>query len=90
MRSTMVKGPYPRYLSCGAPTVGGAFLEEGDARGRIGLEQDTGTTQASDAGPNDGDVERLRRAGARRDGGAGGAGGRGGGRHYADVCACQR
>jgi len=73
MRSTMVKGANIRYLSRGTTTVRSAFFKEGDTRGGVGLEQDTGAAQARDPCADNCDVEGLRR------GGGGGGGGRGGG-----------
>jgi len=37
----VVEGTNARDVSCGATTVGGAFLKEGNARSGMGLEQDT-------------------------------------------------
>lgn len=74
MRSTMIKRTNIRDFPRGTTTVGGAFFKEGDARGRVGLEQDTSAAQAGDARAYDGDVEGLRRGGCRRGGGGGGGG----------------
>lgn len=82
----MIEWTNAGHLSCGTTTVGGAFLIKGDARGGVGLKQDTGAAQACNTSADNGDVEGRKGGGA-----AGGSGGRGGrGRHHADVRACQR
>lgn len=70
----MIKRPDTRDFSRGTTTVRGAFFKEGDPRGGVGLEQDTGAAQAGDPCANNRDVEG-RRGGGSSGGGRGGRGG---------------
>ena len=60
MRSPVIEWTNAGHLSCGTTTVGGAFLKKGDARGGVGLKQDTGAAQACNTSADNGDVEGRR------------------------------